>query len=513
MNKLLFREVDVREKIAAAVDKVCSPVVETIGPLGKNVLYESDKGNFELTNDGKTIVRSIDLEDPVENAVAEMIKDGALRTDRVAGDGTSTTVLFTQVTSKMTADLASRGLSYRAINDLYSGVLTKLFTRLDKVKKVVKDRKTKIEIATISANNDKEIAEKVVEAVDTAGLEGMIYLELNQDEKTTIEKQVGYRISPGMIFQNLYSDVSRPLVTYSNIPVLLLDKRLYYAEECEFILKVAMDAGFKNILIVAKDFIGDAPNTFIANHVHNTLAIALAKLEDDVALEDLAVYLGGKVVSEASGRRIESITKDDFIKADKVTVDPQKILLTTVKESKALKSRVEVIKEELEKDKDNTKFKTRLASLTNGIVTIKIGGTTEKEAREKGFRFEDAVNATRAAMRDGYLVGGGVSLYNSFVAEDYNTEEELEVAKALTEASITRIARNAQIRLDWKKIKGNVGLNALTGEYEDLLKAGVVEPYKVTEMALRNAVSVAGMIGSIGTFILNDYKEIEKETK
>ncbi len=513
MNKLIFKDKDVREKVLAAVDKICQPVIDTIGPLGKNVLYESDKGTFELTNDGKTIVRHIDLEDPVENAISEMIKDGAIRTDRIAGDGTSTTILYTQVLTKLSQDLSSRGMTFRSINELYTKVLGKIVTRLDIAKKVVKDKKTKLEIATISANNDKEIAEKVVEAVDVAGLDGMIYLELNQDEKTTLEKQVGYRIAPGMVYQNLYTDVGRPFVSYSNIPILILDKQLYYAEEAEHILKVAMDAGFKNLLIVAKGFSGDAPNTFIANHVHNTLNIAIVQLADDTALEDLAVYLGGTVVSETAGRRTESISKEDFILADKVSLDPQKVLLTNLKSSSKLKARVEHIKEELGKDKDNKKFQNRLASLTNGIVTIKIGGATEKEAREKGFRFEDSVNATRAAMRDGYLVGGGLSMYHSYDPSDYDTEEEIEVAKALTEASITRIARNAQIRLDWSKVKGNIGLNALTGNYEDLLKAGVVEPYKVTEMAMKNAASVAGMLSSIGTYILNDNLKENKETK
>ncbi len=512
MNKIISREADVRERVAEGVRKIADPVIETIGPLGKNVLYESDKGSFELTNDGITIARNISLEDPIENAVAEIIKDGALRTNQIAGDGTSTTILLTSELLKQTADLQSRGMSHRAITDLYNGVLTKIFTRLDKVKKVVKDRKTKIEIATISANNDKEVAEKVVEAIDTAGMDGMIYLELNNDEKTKIEKQEGFRITPGMLVQNFYTDKARPLVSYSNIPVLILDKQLYYAEEVEHILKVAIDVGYSQVLIVAKNFVGDSLNTLAANHERGTINVAIAKLEDDVAIEDLAVYLGGSVVSETNGRRYESISKDDFIKAARVSLDPNKILLSTVKESSVLKARVQTIKEELDKDRDNSRLKNRLASLTSGIVTIKIGGSTEKEAKEKGYRFEDSVNATRAAMRDGYLIGGGLSLYNAYDLNDYDTEEEIDVAKALTEASISRIARNAQVRLDWKKVKGNVGLNALTGEYEDLLKAGVVEPYKVTEMALRNAVSVASMISSIGTFVLNDITK-DKEDK
>lgn len=511
MNKTIHREIDVREKVLAAVKKVCLPVIETIGPLGKSVLYETDNGDFELTNDGVTIARSIALKDPIDNAIAEIIKGGSLRTNQEAGDGTSTTILFSLELIKQTSDLVSRGLSHRAIQELYGKVLGKLFKRLDKLKKVVNDHKTKLEIASISANNDKEVAGKVVEAIDTAGLDGMIYIEFSPNEKTFIEKQVGFKISPGMVYQNLYSDVSAPRMAYQDIPTLIMDKTLYYAEEVEHILRIAMEAGLKSILVVAKGYQGDAPNTFITNHVGNRVRVALATLEDDTAITDLAVYLDGHIVSETAGRRWDTITKDDFVIASKLTVDPQKFLISNIRDSKQLVSRIKGIREELEKDKNNTKLKSRLASMTNGIVTIKVGGNTQQEAKEKVYRYEDSINATRAAMRDGYLVGGGLSLFNAFDTKDYDSEEEVEVAMTLAQASLIRIARNAQIRLDWKKLTKNIGLNALTGTYEDLLKAGVVEPYKVTEMALKNAVAVATTITSIGTYILNDIKEDDKD--
>ena len=513
MNKNIHREVDIRDKVAAAVDKVALPVIETIGPLGKNVLYESDKGTFALTNDGITIARQINLKDPIENAIAEIIKDGATRTNQMAGDGTSTTILFSRELITKSRDLSTQGMSYRAISELYDKVINKLLKRIEKQKRVVKDKHTKLEIATISANNDKQVAAKVVEAVDTAGLEGQIFLEFSQNEKTIIDKETGFRITPGMIFQNLYSDVSRPMVAYQDIPVIILDKKLYYAEETEHILRVAQDVGFKAILIVAKDFAGDAPNTIIANHVRGSIRVATAKLDDDIGLEDLAIYLGGTVLSEAAGRRVDSITKDDFIKATRITADPQKILLSNVKDTPELKKRIQGIQDELEKDKDNTKLKSRLSSMTNGIVTLRIGAATQQEAREKLFRFEDSINATRAAIRDGYLVGGGLSIYNAFVKDDYDNEDEVDVALKLAQASMIRISRNAQMKLDWKKVGKHIGLNALTGQYEDLLKAGVVEPYKVAEMALKNAASVASMINSIGTYILNDYDSDSNDDK
>jgi chaperonin GroEL len=386
---------------------------------------------------------------------------------------------------------------------------------LDKIKRTVTDDKVKLEVATISANNDSGVANIVVDAIGTAGLDGMVFLETSQDEKTTIEKQVGFRITPGMLYQNLYSDTSRPIMSYADIPVIMLDKKLYYAEEAEHILRVAMDVGFTSILIVAKDFIGDAPNTFIANHVKGTIQVAMAKVEDDITMDDLAVYLGGTIVSESGGRRVDSISKDDFVRSSRISLDPQKILITNDNPTKELDKRVKWLRSELEKNKEDGIMKRRIASLTNGIVTIKVGGRNAQEAREKAYRVEDAVNATRAAMRDGYLVGGGIALLQAFNSSDYKTDEELEVATVISKASINRIAKNAQIKIDWDRIdpKKNIGLNALTGEYEDLLLAGVVEPYKVTELALQNAISVAQMLTSIGTYILNDYERNDDKDK
>lgn len=509
--KQLYREIDVREKILNAVNKISLPVVETIGPKGKNVLYESAKGNFELTNDGITIVRGIDLDDPIEHAVVEIIKDASLRTNNEAGDGTSTTVLYAHTLIKKALELRDGGMTHTAIKEALEGVLDALIKRLSKTKKEVKDEKTKYNIALVSAGGDTEIAGNVIETVKTAGLTGMVYLELNPNEKTLLEKQEGFRIGAGMKFQNLYNDVARPQMSYKDIPVIMFDKTLYYADEAEQILRVAMDLGYKEVCIVAKDFLGDAPNTFIANHTRGTMGVVLATVADETALDDLAVFLGGVVVSESGGRRVDSVNKEDFVIAGNIAADPQKILFTNVEESDGLKERIKYIKSELIKDKDNKQFKERLASLTNGIVTLKIGGRTEREAREKVYRYEDSVNALRAAMKDGFLVGGGLSMYNAYDKSDYEDDTEEGVARALCQASIRQIASNAQHTIEWKKITKSVGYNARTDEYENLLESGVVEPFRATEMALRNAVTVAVILTSIGTFILNKPEDKDKD--
>lgn len=484
--------------------------METIGPKGKRVLYETAKGNFDLTNDGITIIRGIELEDPIEHAVVEIVKGGSLRTNAEAGDGTSTTILFSNVLIKKAIQLRDSGLSHTAIQQAFEMVGEKLIKRLNKLKHEVKNDKTQREIAFISSGGDSEIADNVVETVNTAGLTGMVYLELYANEKTMLEKQEGFRIGTGMMIQQLYDDVARPQMNYKEIPTLILDKTLYYADDAEHIIRTAVDLGYRSICLVAKDFAGDSLNTFVTNHVRGTIKIVLAKLDSDVSIDDLAVYLGGTIVSESSGRRIDSITRDDFVIAGSVTADPQKILFTNTGESKDLKKRVDWIRSELAKDKENKVYKERLASLTNGIVTLKVGGRTEQEARERVYRYEDSVNAVRAAMKDGYLVGGGLSMFNAFDRSDYSDEVELSIATLLSESSIRQIARNAEHKVETSKITKTHGYNARTDKYENLLESGVVEPFKATEMAIKNAVSVAVTLTSIGTFILNAPEDKDK---
>jgi len=506
-NKFILREADVREKILSGLDKISLPVIETIGPLGKNVLYEDSMGNLIFTNDGVTIAREISLEDPVENAVVEVIKDASRRTNQEAGDATSTTILFARTLILRALELRKKGIGQKAIRDMFDGVASKILARLEKMKREVKTPKTTYEVAHISANNDPEIAKYVAETIETAGLDGMIFLDLSQDENTSIEKQSGFRSPNGMMYQNLYNDISRPIATYDSIPVIIFDKQLYYADEAEHIIRTATELGIKRLCIVAKDFVGDATNTFIANHSQGVIKLVLTKIDDATQMEDLAVYLGGSVVSEAAGRRVDSIGMLDFMEADNVFADPTKVLIKSSRKNKQLTRRIEGIKEELKKDKDNQKLKDRLASLTNGVVNLKIGGRTQSESREKLFRYEDAINAVRAAQRNGYLVGGGLSMFNAFRSSDYKTRDEMMTAWLLCKASVERIAENSNIDLDDSELSDEIGLNALNGKYENLLKAGVVEPYKAVEMAIKNAVSVANIITGIGTFVLVQYED------
>lgn len=509
-NRLIHREADVKSKVLSGLDKISLPVIETISPMGKNVLIQRE-GGYELTNDGVTIARSIEVEDQIESAVIELIKDAATRTNSEAGDGTSTTILFSRTVIKKVLELQKKGLSQRDIRGIFNKVQGKILARLEKMKRDVKDDKALLEIATISANNDKDIAVGVVEVVKNAGLDGQVILEPNNGESTVIERQAGYRIQPGMQYQHLYDDVAKPQALYKEMLAIILDKTLYYGEECEHIMRVAKESGYGELLVIAKDFQGDSPNTFITNHANGRIKVVLAKLADDTLLGDIAVYLDGKIVSEASGKRVEDITIEDYVVVDSVMADPLKILIKSKEETKKLKERVKWIKSELEKDKENRALKSRLASLTSGIVTAKIGGRTPIEIREKIYRYEDAINAVRSAKKWGYLIGGGLSMLKAYNATDYSSREEKEVALAITSASLNQIAENSMVDIDFDKVSGEVGYNSATGKYENLLKAGVIEPYKATEMAVKNSISVADILTSIGTYIVYDYGTSEDD--
>lgn len=511
VNKKIHREDAVQDKVLSGIDKITLPVVQTIGPMGKNVMFQDALGNFILTNDGVTIAREIDVDDQIEAAVIDIFKGASKRTNVEAGDGTSTTILLSRALALKALALKKKGLSQRMIREMLERVVKSFLVRLTEQKREVKDEAMSLEIAKISANNDAEIAQFVVDAVKTAGLDGMIFIDVNNDEPTLLETQAGFRVPAGMIYQNLYNDVAKPVAQYEDLPVVIFDKAIYYEEEAQHIIRTAMDLNYKKLVVVAKDFVGDAPNTFIANHAKGNIKLVLIKVANETQIQDLAVYIDGSVVSEAEGRRVDSLMMGDFTMVESVFADPQKCLIKTGRTSSSLKKRVNELKKELAKDKDNPVLKDRIASLTNGIVTIKVGGRTLTEVREKMYRYEDAISAVRSAKRSGFLVGGGLGLYNAYNPKDYKGREENEIALIISRASVDQLAENSNIELDYDQLTKDVGLNALTGQYENLLKAGVVEPFRATELALKNAASVANILTSIGTYIVNDYADESKE--
>ena len=520
MDKVIEQDINVRDRILSGIDRIVDPVSSTLGPKGSNVVFENEVGVYTLTNDGITVAKNVSSSDRIEQAMIDVIKATALRTNSEGGDGTTTTCTLNGVLAKEALKLKDDGYSWIEIRDTLNALRDKLIKQLEKSKKLVEGKKGLKEIANISANNDSEIAENVVKAIDIAGLDGMVFLEPNNKQTTELKEDVGFMVHGGILYQEL-TNQGNNTVSYNDVPVLLTDKKLYYPEEAETILREAIKAKYKAVVVVARDFMGDAVNTFIANHTKGVINVMLVKIDVDEKnndkLQDLATYLGGKIVSEKTGSLVNKITANDFVVINRAFSGPAKTLFTPkVSATKELKERISMLKDELAKDKDNEMLKQRIASLTTGIVTIKVGGFTPIEVNEKLYRYEDAVNATRSAIRDGYLVGGGLSLFRAFNEKDCPNKAFLPLYRKFCEAILRKIASNAGQHED-SIVMGiklsssyNEGYNARENRFEDLLKAGIIDPFMVIKLAVEGAFATANTIVSVKYYMTNK-KEDDKD--
>ncbi len=519
-NKVVYPYSEVKGEILKAVDMIADPVRQTLSPKGGNVLFEDDNGEPKYTNDGATIARTITVKNPIHNYVINIIKQGSLKTNLEAGDGTTTSIVLTRILIKEGFKLIEEGMNLMVLKKKLETMADKLVESLKKNVIKVKNDKDLENIATISANNDPSIAKEVVKIVKFAGEDGMIFIEPNNKATTEVTTEPGFRIDTGMFTPELRTEKNRPVATYKDVPILITDKRLYYAEEAESILNTALKAGYKKLVIIARDFVGQAPLILVGNHTKGVISVLMVK--DNTAtdngsttMDDLATYLGGKIVKEKTGSLVNKLKPEDFMMANNVFSDGEKTIITPkVLHTKAVKSLVDSLKEDLakHKNKDDPTLKKRIASLTSGTTTVKVGGSTNLETIEKIYRYEDSINASRAAMKDGYLAGGGVSLLRSFIKHDHD-EDMRSLVKKFTEASVRQIAENCGKHEDsvLEEVLRNktpqYGYNAMTDKYEDLLKVGVVDPFKVTEMAIRNAVSVSNALLSSNYLIVHEQEE------
>lgn len=521
MDKKIYRASEIEDKILAGIDFYVGPVSSTLGPKGSNVLFETDRGEKVMTNDGVTIARNLSSADPITQTVVDVLKGAALSTNTGGGDGTTTTSTLAGVSAKEAFKLRKEGYSWVQIRDEMNSLRDKMLQRLEKARIKPDGKKGLKEIAIISANNDEEVAANVIKAIDVAKEDGMVFLEPSGRAETELIEDLGFMVTGGIPYQELLTQPGKQTVAFKNAPVLLTDKKLYYAEEAETILRTAVKAGHKNVVIVAKDFMGEALNTFVANHTKGVIHVMLVKTDTNEKgterLQDLSIYIGGKILSEKTGSLVNKITAEDFVIVNQAFADPVKTLFTPrTSGGKKLKERIAMLKEALEKDKDNEELKSRLASLTTGVVTIKIGGNTAIEAREKMYRYEDALHATRSAMKHGYLVGGGATLLHIYNPADCPNKDFLPLYRKFCEAILRKIASNAGQHEDTviktvKSLKYPQGYNARTDKYEDLLKAGVIDPYMVVKLAIENSISVATTLVSIEYYMVNDIEDGDNE--
>lgn len=517
----------IQEKIASAIDKINDPIRQTLSPLGSNVIYEDNHGAYHVTNDGATIIKNLTFEDPFENAILDIIKHASLKTNNEAGDGTSTTVILSSLFIKEGLRLVSGGRNAMDVKHQYDQFADKMVESLKDSAYKVKNDKDLFYIANISASGEAEIAENVVKTIKIAGEDGMVFIEPSNTTESEIIEDTGFNIGAGMFLPELRNSDRTLTATYLDVPVLITDKRLYYAQEAETILNTCLKNGYKEVVIVAKDFIGEALPFFVTNHTRGSIRVLLVKEPSvdqnaGIVLEDLAIYLGGAVVSDKSGAIVDKLTMDDFIMAKRVIADGRKTIISRDKDEKnpSLASRIAAIKKDIKKfgsEESNglLELKERLASLTNGMVTIRVGGNTGVEVNEKIFRYEDAINATRMAVKHGYIVGGGLGMFQAFRDCDIDSKdrEMFDIFRKIAEANIRQIAINCGQSADLvidnvlamprNHEKLVIGFNAATQQYDNLLECGVIEPLRVAEMAIRNSASVAGMIVSSGYYIVN----------
>ncbi len=512
-KQIKFAE-DAREQLMRGVDQLANTVKITLGPRGRNVILDKKFGAPVVTNDGVTIAREIELSDPFENMGAQMVKEVASKTNDVAGDGTTTaTVLAQSIVREGMKNLAA------GANPMFMkrGITLASEAAVDAVKKQskpVKDSQTISQVAAISANNDAEIGKLIAEAMDRVGKDGVITVEEAKGMETELDVVEGMQFDRGYLSPYFVTNAEQMRVELDDPYILIHDKKISNMKDLLPILeKIAQMS--KPLLIISEDIEGEALATLVVNKLRGTLNIAAVKAPGfgdrrKAMLEDLAILTGGRVMSEDAGLKLENTTTADLGRCSKVTIDKDNTTIVGGKGKAAdVKARVSQIRAQIEEttsDYDREKLQERLAKLAGGVAVIRVGAFTEVEMKEKKHRVEDALHATRAAVEEGIVVGGGVALLRAAEAVkklELEGEEAVGrdiVARAM-EDPVRLIAENAGVegslvvaRLREEKKSSNVGFNAASREYEDLMAKGIIDPAKVTRSALQNACSIAAML-------------------
>lgn len=522
MNKKIYKLQDIMPQVIRGVNLINEPIAQTLSPKGGNVLCKDDAGNPFYTNDGVTIAKNISVKDEIEGTIIDIIKSGSLKTNTEVGDGTSSTIGMSSVLIKEGLRLIDNGHNQMEIRD-------NLLNFADLIKKELNNMAVKVKndndiklIAEISASGDKIIAEDVVRIVKCVGTDGQVIIDKGYGLDTEIIEDTGFLVKAGAFAQEL---VNKQFQTnMENVPVLVTDKRLYYKSEAETILKTIMNGGYNEVVIVAQDFIGEALPYFIANHINNKIRVILIAEKNLDILSDLAIYLGGEVLSDKKGMIVDKLTLDNFVMAKRVFADAHKSIISRDKKevNKELDTRVSSLKALMKKngnknDPEYIKLQNRVSSLTNGMVTIKVGGATVLEVLEKIYRYEDAINAARAAIKEGYLPGAGVAVFQAYKNLEKNIHPDYQrMFKAVAENNIRQIAINCgknpdSIIENILESKKGFGYNANTGKIENLIESGIIEPLLVATNVITNAVSIANIIITSRYLIVEDLEELKNK--
>ena len=512
MAKELYYGEDSRRKLLAGVDKLADTVKITLGPKGRNVLIEKSFGSPLITNDGVSIAREIELEDQVENMGAQLVKEVATKTNDVAGDGTTTATLLAQSIIREGFKNVTAGANPMVLKKGISGAVDAAVDYLKSTAKPVDDKDSIAQVASVSAN-DAEIGQLIAEAMEKVGKDGVITVEESKTLGTSLDVVEGMQFDRGYL--SPYMANNEKMEAVMNKPyILLTDKKISSIQDIIPLLESIMKAG-RSLLIVAEDVDGEALATLVLNKLRGTLDVVAVKAPGfgdrrKAMMEDIAVLTGGVVISEELGYELREATMDMLGQAETIKVNKDNTVIVGGNGRKSeLEARVAQIKasiEETNSDFDREKLQERLAKLAGGVAVINAGAASETELKEKKLRLEDALNATKAAVEEGIVAGGGVSLNRAIQAvkeyadkQDGDMKTGAKIVERALEEPVRQIATNAGfdgavIVAEVKKAEGNVGFNAANEKYEDMIKAGIVDPVKVTRSALQNAASVAGML-------------------
>jgi chaperonin GroEL len=512
MAKELYYGEESRRKLLAGVDKLADTVKITLGPKGRNVLIEKSYGSPLITNDGVSIAREIELEDQVENMGAQLVKEVATKTNDVAGDGTTTATLLAQSIIREGFKNVTAGANPMVLKRGIAGAVDAAVEYLKGAAKQVDDKASIAQVASVSAN-DTEIGELIAEAMEKVGKDGVITVEESKTLGTSLEVVEGMQFDRGYLSPYMANNEKMEAVM-SKPYILLTDKKLSNIQDIIPLLESIMKAG-RSLLIVAEDVDGEALATLILNKLRGTLDVVAVKAPGfgdrrKAMMEDIAVLTGGVVISEELGYELKEATIDMLGQAETVKVNKDNtVIVNGAGDKDELAARIAQIKaqvEETSSDFDREKLQERLAKLSGGVAVINAGAASETELKEKKLRLEDALNATKAAVEEGIVAGGGVALIRAIDAvrkyadsQDGDMKTGAKIVERSLEEPVRQIAANAGfdgavVVAKVKDEKGDIGFNAANDQYEDMIKAGIVDPVKVTRSALQNAGSVAGML-------------------
>ncbi len=511
-KQLIFDE-QARQSLLKGVQKLARAVSATLGPKGRNVVLDKKFGSPTVTKDGVTVAKEIELECPFENMGAQMVREVASKTSDTAGDGTTTATVLAEAIYREGLKYVTAGASPINIQRGIQKAVTAAAEHLQKVAKKVKDKEEIKQVATVSANWDTTIGEIIADAMDKVGKDGTITVEEAKSIETTLDVVEGMQFDKGYLSPYFVTNAESMEVKLEDAYILNYEKKISNLKDMLPILEKVAKLG-KPLLIIAEDVEGEALATLVVNKLRGTLNVCAVKAPGfgdrrKAMMEDIAILTGGKCITEDLGIKLESVGLEELGRAKSIVIDKENsTIVEGYGKSSDIQGRVNQIRRQIEEttsDYDKEKLQERLAKLAGGVAVINVGAATETEMKEKKARVEDALHATRAAVEEGIVPGGGVALIRCLPAIEAlkleNEDEQIgvEIVKRAVEAPLRALAYNAGVEgslvvQEVKRRKGNEGYNVATGEYEDLVKAGVVDPKKVTRSALQNASSIAALL-------------------